>query len=457
MFSRQGNKRAVESFVVAKPSQAFYNTAGSGNNLTNPSTGAVRLADGQLGIFSVSPFGTVAMNVATDATPTLAEAPVIAFFQGTSGSANPAARQYAYPLYNRPYAKSADINGNNPVFVTKQTYVLPTTSTWVIGNAAGEADEIGTPLNQTEYTIKIGYKGRRFDEMFNPDQTLVYSPSYVTPDYTTLGTAEPLDHLIQNLAWQINRNSKAMNLINRYTRPNEHVIAFAVDSTGTAGTAIGGVDPLAAGDVLPVVNSTVGVRSITLTEDQAASIKAAALAVAGGVIADLTWSILTVDTTTAGTTTGGVADILMLMALDADLAFEDRIPEVKTNLVVALNQGFNWPTVGLVHGTKPFEGSGSARYWNLLWRATQMQRLYSLDHTMDPVIEFPTPIVDDTKYVSWAIRSNSVGDIDTYNTSISPLMSYVLVPSSESTLITAIDTALNSWLPTAGHAGVQNL
>lgn len=457
MFSRQGNKRAVESFVVAKPSQAFYNTAGSGNNITNPSTGAVRLADGQIGIFSVSPFGTVAMNVATDTTPTLAEAPVIAFFQGTSGSANPSVRQYAYPLYNRPFAKSNDINGNNPVLVTKQAYQHPTTSTWVIGNAAGEVDEIGTPINETEYTIKIGYKGRRFDELFNPDATLVYSPSYVTPNYTTLGTAEPLDHLIQNLTWQINRNSKALNLINRYSRPNEHVIAFAIDSTGASGTEIGGATPIAAGDVLPVVNTTFGVRSITLTEDQAESIKAAALAKAGGVIADLTWSVLTIDLTTAGTTTGGVADMIMLMALDADLAFEDRIPEVKTNLVVALNQGFDWPRVGLLHGTKSFEGSGTARHWNLLWRATEMQNLYSLDHTMDPVIEFPTPIVEDTKYVSWAIRSNRVADIDTANTSVSPLMSYILVPSSETTLITAIDTALNSWLPSCGHPSVQNL
>lgn len=457
MYYRQGNKRAVESFVVAKTSQAFYNTSGSGNNLTNPSTGAVRLADGQLGIFSVSPYGTVAMNVATDTTPTFAEAPVIAFFQGTSGSANPALQQYAYPLYNRPYAKSHDINGNNQVLVTKQTYQHSTSSVWVIGNAAGEVDEIGTPQDGTEYTLKIGYKGRRFDELFNPHGTLTYSPSYTTPNYTALGTAEPLDHLIQNLCWQINRNSKVLNLSNRHTRGNEHVIALAIDSTGAAGVEIGAGTPITAGDVLPVVNTNFGVRSITLTEDQAESIKAAALAVAGGVIGDLTWSVLTIDTATAGTVTGGVADIIMLVALDADLAYEDRIPEVKTNMIVSLNQGFDWPRVSLVHGSFPFEGSGTARYWNLLWRATEMQRLSGIDHTLDPVIEFPTPIVADTKYTSWHIYSQDVNDIDTFNTSVSPLGSYILVPSSETTLVAAIDTALNNWLPTTGNSIVQNI
>jgi hypothetical protein len=457
MYSRQGNKRAVESFVVAKTGQAFYNTAGSGNNLTNPSTGAVRLADGQIGIFSVSPFGSVAMNVATDTTPTLAEAPVIAFFQGTDGSANPSIQQYPYPLYNRPYAKSHDVNGNNSVLVTKQTYQHPTTAVWVLGAPAGELGEIGEPQDGTEYTIKIGYKGRRFDEMFNENGTLTYSPSYVTPNYTALNTAEPLDHLLQNLTWQINRNSKVLNLSNRHTRGNEHVIALAIDSTGTAGTPIGGATPLAAGDVLPVVNTNFGVRSIILTEDQANSIKAAALAVAGGDIADLTWSVLTIDLVTAGLTTGGVADMVMLVALDADLAFEDKIPFIKTNMVVTLNQGFEFPRVSLVQGSFPFEGSGTARQWNLKWRATEMQRLYSLDHTMSPIIEFPSPIDLNQRYVSYHVYSQDVNDIDTFNTSISPLGTYILVPATETTLITAIDTALNSWLPTTGNSIIREL
>ncbi|MDV7395561.1 hypothetical protein RZS08_29505, partial [Arthrospira platensis SPKY1] len=126
-----------------------------------------------------------------------------------------------------------------------------------------------------------------------------------------------------------------------------------------------------------------------------------ALAVAGGVIADLTWSVLTIDLATAGLTTGGVADMVMLVALDADLAFEDKIPFVKTNMVVTLNQGFEFPRVSLVQGSFPFEGSGTARQWNLKWRATEMQRLYSLDHTMSPIIEFPSPIDLNQRYVSY--------------------------------------------------------
>jgi hypothetical protein len=445
MLTVKGNKRPVESFLVANASDNLYNVAGGGNNITNPTGLAVRLANKQLGIFSAGGPGSVAANVATDATPVVGEASRIYIAQGTEYSANPGARPGArYPLWNRPYERSGDINGANPVVITRKAYAAPTHSTWVINGNDGLVAQ-----DNTEYAISIAYRGLRSDIYNSPEGTAIFKPHFTTPDYTTLQTAEPEDHLLQNLAWNINRNSKTLAFPNSRYRGNEPVVAFAIAKTGSAGTLIGGGAPITAGTVISVVNSNVGVRNITLTSAQAESIKAAALAEAGGVIANLTWRILTVDLATAGTATGGVADTLMILALDEDLAYEDRIPQVKIRLEVALTRGFDFNAVRHLQRVRAFEGTGESRVWDLMYRATHGQRKYMLDHTMDPVIEFPSPIDLTLNYTSYVIEHVNYQTVDTSNTVDAPQKTIILVPTANTTLITSLNTALNSWLTSA--------
>lgn len=445
MLTVKGNKRPVESFLVANASDPLYNVAGAGNNITNPSGLAVRLANKQLGFFSAGGPGSVAMNVATDATPTVPEASRIFIAQGTEYSANPAQRPGArFPLWNRPFERSGDINGANPVVVTRKAYAAPTHSVWVIGDNGGIVAQ-----DETEYMVSIAYRGLRSDIYNSPEGTAIYKPHFLTPNYTNLSTAEPEDHLIQNLVWNINRNSKTLSFPNSRYRGNEPVVAFAIDTTGAAGVKIGGLSPIAAGDTISVVNSAFGVRNITLTSAQAESIKAAAVAATGDPIADVDWSILTVDLATAGTATGGVADAFMILALDEDLAFEDRIPQVKVRLEVALSRGFDFNTVSNAEWSKAFEGTGEARVWDLMYRATHGQRKYMLDHTMDPVIEFPSPIDLSLNYTSYVIEHVNYQTIDTSNTVDAPQKCIILVPVANTTLITQLNTALNSWLTSA--------
>jgi hypothetical protein len=204
MYKRQNNKRPVETFLVASGAgggtgQALYNTGGSGNHINDTATGAVRLASGQLGIFAASPFGTVAMNVATDATPTLAEAPVIYVAQGTADSANPAGSTAVYPLWSRPYERSGDIKAGR-VIATKQAYVAPTKSIWVIGDTGALATGGIVAYDNTEYGVSVAMRGREQDEMFNGSlNTKSVNVYYSTPNYTSLGTAFPIDHLVQNM------------------------------------------------------------------------------------------------------------------------------------------------------------------------------------------------------------------------------------------------------------------
>ena len=141
---------------------------------------------------------------------------------------------------------------------------------------------------------------------------------------------------------------------------------FVLQSREKSGNGDGasGTTALAAGDVVPVINTNVGVRSITLTEAMATSIKNAAVAAASEfagstvAIADLEWNILTVDTTTAGLTTGGVADLIMLVSLDSTPVFKDRIPQVRTRLQVGLTTGFDFNLVGNTQYSAAYEGHG---------------------------------------------------------------------------------------------------
>lgn len=455
----QNNKRAVETFLVAATSGTVPNL---GTALVNSSTGAINLTNGQIGIFAAYPMdgGSVLnMNTAINHSTTystISNAPWIQIFQGTADSANPGGSSYKYPLFPRPYEASQVIKGTNNIVVTKQVPVDPSFSTWVIGSA--QAAQTGvTALDNTEYTISVAYRGRMMDELYSPEATNHTNFSYTTPNYTALSTAEPVDHLLQNLAWQINRNSKAVAVNRTKYRGSEPVVALLVDSNSpSAGTAIGGVSPIAAGDVIPVVSTNFGTRSITLTAAQATSIKNAMIAATGEAIADVDANIIEIDLATAGTTTGGVGDTLILLALDRDQAFEDRIPQLKTRLDVALTSGFGTDVYN-EEEVQSSEGQGQGRVLDLWYKATHGQRKYNLDHTMDPVVEFPSPIDVDDAYNVYTIRHEDVNAVDTFNTVVSPMREILCIPDANTTLVTAIDNILGAWVASANGTGIVTL
>lgn len=452
----QNNLRAVETFLVAATTEDALPAADT--LLTDSSTGAVNLNDGQLGIFQAYPMDgalTRAYHAALDAADEVVDAPWIQIYQGTADSANPAGGTATYPLWVRPYEASQVIVGSNNLVVTKQAPVAPTISTWVVGVPGGTGAI--TALDNTEYAMSIAYRGRMMDELYSPEATNHFNPSYLTPNYTTLGTAEPEDHLIQNLCWVINRNSKALAVNRTKFRGSEPVIALAVMATSpTAGAEIGGaVDPLLAGDFLPIVNTNVGVRGITLTQAQVTSIQNAAVAATGAVsVAALDANILTIDLTTAGTTTGGVADMIILLALDRDQAFEDRVPQVKTRLQVGLTRGFDFNLVYNNEEVFASEGQGQGRWLDLWYKATHGQRKYNLDHTLDPVIEFPSPIDTADSYFQYTIIHEDVNQVNIGGTSVSPMREILLIPEENTNLVTAFEAVLDPWVASANGVGI---
>jgi hypothetical protein len=457
----QNNKRANETFLVAGTNDTTVPNLGTA--LVNSSTGAINLNDGQIGFFAAYPFdGGSVLNFNTTLNhtttySTIANAPWIQIYQGTADSANPGASTARYPLFPRPFEASQVIKGSNNLVVTKQAPVDPTLSTWVIGAAMANAEI--TALDNTEYGISIAYRGRMMDELYSPEATNHMNHLYTTPNYTTLATAEPTDHLLQNLAWNINRNSMAVAVNRTKYRGSEPVVALLVQSLNSPsdGVAIGGVDPIAAGDTIPVVNTTnFGTRSIVLTAQQATSIKNAMIAATGEAIADVDANILEIDLATAGTVTGGVADTIILLALDRNQAYEDRVPQLKVRLDVALPLGFD-TTTHIDEYVNASEGQGQGRVLDLWYKATHGQRKYSLDHTMDPVISFTSPIDTADAYYQYTIMHEDVNQVDTGNVVVSPLKEVLLVPDENTTLITAIDNVFGAWVTSANGTGIVTI
>lgn len=432
------NKRAVENWLVAKSTTTMPTTG----TLNNTSTGVVNLADGQLGIVSDSIYGTKAMNAFVDSTPTFAETPVIAIYQGTADSANPAATS-TYPLSTRPYERSGSIDGRNSVItMTKEPYRAGTSCIWAVGGPGSDPNAINV-LDETEYALRIAYRGYRIEEFFSSEEAASTRASITTPDFTSLGTAEPGDWIVNYLGWNINRNSQALNIPTRFAA-TDPIVALAVTETTSGATAISSLAP---GDFLPVVNTQFGIRGITLTTAQHDALDAAATA------SGFT-HFITIDLANAGTTTGGVGEGLFLIALDSPTAYLDYIPQVETRLQVGLTAGFDTNVVLNAEQVAADPGAGIARKLDLLYKETQGQRKYNLRHEEIPVVEYPSPIDLSATYTVYNILHSKKSSTDIINQTVQPFREIVCIPSTNTTLITNFEAFFNTWLPLTGNNAI---
>lgn len=427
------NKRhALENFIVAAAAQTTMPTSGT---VSNTSTGAVNLADGRLGIASDSVYGSVAMNTFLGATPTIDNAPVIKIYQGTSASANPGGATATYPLSVRSYESTAPIDGRTLVTVTKQAFREAKHNIWALGGIPSGTTDINI-LDDTEYRVRIAYRGYRMEEFYSMEEAASTRVSITTPDFTnTPAITSPLDWIVTYLGWNIDRNSQALNIPTRFAA-NDPIVAIAVTTTASGATTIASLN---VGDFLPVVNTQFGIRGITLTQAMLDSLDAAATATGFT-------HFVTIDTANAGTATGGTAEGLFLMALRNTTSYLDYIPQTEVRLVVGLPGGFDTTTVLNSEVVKADPGQGYARDLDLFYKETQGQRKYGLRHELIPVIEYPSPIDLTLTYVVYNIMHGKQTAMDSINQGYQPFRELILIPTTNTTLITNFEAALNPWL-----------
>ena len=211
-------------------------------SLTNDSTGAVDLGAKEIGLINMSTAASdntgakVALNTFLDTGAgafASSSFPAIKLVQGTENSANP-------PVDNRPgikraYESSATIQADEKVWMNIKSARAGSYSVVALAdiNVSDEA----------EYRLRIGFFGKYHDIMYSggTTSTPVYSPYYVSPDYSALitagdlsGTPEALDHLVKNLVVATNKNSAAFSLPQINRGGQQLVMALAVAADGAA-------------------------------------------------------------------------------------------------------------------------------------------------------------------------------------------------------------------------------
>jgi hypothetical protein len=447
---KKSNRRAFANFLVNKRGVAIYNTPNT--TLTVPSTNAIVVADGSIGFFDASGMGSKAINTSLNNTTTLAQSPEFFILQGNENSATPWVNNSTGPLWTRPYERSNTIEGQGIISVTKQSYAKPTHSTWVTGGPAGA---IVAQPNKT-YQLGVAFRGHQMEEYYSTEEALYVNASFTTPDYVTLATPRPLDHMIQNLLYTFNRNSSELTINAVNLRGNYPVIAFAVDTTGATGTLI---SSLTANTFLPVVNTPNGVKGIYLTSDMVDSLKASITASNANIPGA---SIITIDLATAGALAGGNANAFMTMALDNRPAYFDYGTKFKNQIIVGLTSGFDSSVVRNKEYSFAFEGQGTGVQLDRMYRNDHGQRKYDLINVEHPIVEFPSPIDKTDTYNMYVIthqasQSKSINQgFDFFHKEmiLVPTLVKGVVDVAANPQVTALDSFLNTYLASANKSGV---
>lgn len=421
----RGSKRAVESILVTKGDAALKTVSTA---LTD-ANGNISVADGQLGV--INPATSVTLPVGA----TKANTPFIKIVQGTPTSANVPSSS-TYPFVTKPYEASAVIDTAKVHNIYAQPYSGPTSSLTVVGAPVGSTGEI-TPLDKEKYTLTLGFRGRRQDEYESSLHNIpVMTVEYNTPDYTTLGTVSPLDSLVQNVVYQINKNSRAFGFNLPSYGGNLPVLAFAVNSAGGSGVAI----TSAVGTVIPVVTVSGFTRNYVVTQDLFDTLAAA---VTNGALLN-TATIEVVDLSTAGAAAN--ADQVVIVALDDTVAYEDRTPFVKVRIDVGAGEAFASTLTLVKVGSKAYEGQGTFRQWNIFYKNTAGQRKYSQYRGFEAIrIDYPSPIVVGAKYSALIFEHYDANQVSFAGTSNSPQKTIILVPTGDTTTKTALQTFVSNF------------
>lgn len=198
------------------------------------------------------------------------------------------------------------------------------------------------PTSDTQYSGYIISNG--------PNQTLTNGVhnvnnlvNFETPDYVALGTVDPLDHMLQNFAYNANVYSSAANNNCKKFNGSQPFVTFAV---GTADKKFG---DLVAGDIIPFLRCTGADACTPLDETISITIDESMICAIGCLLSknpDLAaYGITVIDPTTAGQAVNTVGLVTLSLRQDM-LEFVDgcnncQNPEyLQSNARLSLGEGF---------------------------------------------------------------------------------------------------------------------
>lgn len=436
------SKVKIEKILIADGNSALV---AGGTALIHPTTGVINLTDGQLGIFA-GDGGTITKNTAIAAGTTKFDAPNIYIAQGNANSANPKVASSS-PLPIRAYERSQIVKAGFVGPYTGRASAAGTNCTWLVGRKDGTGAEI-VPLSDTYYKLTLAFSGRMVEYLNGRNSAAIY-PEFTTRDFDDLGIATETnqrDYVVQNLVANANMESKVY--------PNNpsgaEVVALAISETGVGtGTAISGI---AAGNITIGVDAEGNNIVVVFTSEMVTSLKKA-LTANGGPL-DNTAEIVAYNTATAGNGST-TADVMAFIMLDRDLAYFDRIPQIKSRVNVGLEEGFS----SLVYNAQvaaAYEGEGKGRHWKLYYESTDELRKFNTEQLPSAYVMQYTSEIDesDTYYVY--TFDHALPDVTSGGEYTDmPHKTIVIIPSGDTTTLASFEAVLNPWMESCGLPAVN--
>lgn len=442
-MTNRTNQPKVDTFIVASGNQAFP----TGGDPLVPATGnAMGVANGQIAVVDAD------TGLFLTAGDTAADSPRIKIVQGTPNSADISGLDGNSAAYSdKPYVSSYVIDSNFAITATAKAQSVQTRSAFLLGDTAANAGSI-TPLDLTQYKMNLTFDGRRQNKAYSShgfDSTIAY---YTTPDYTTLGTTNSLDHLVKNVAYQLNINSAAVDHIPVKYGARKPFIAFAVRVDTVAAGAGTALSALAAGT--PFNFMVRNGQTLTYTPD-AAFIATITEAIANSALAAGS-TIEVIDLSDAGATANR-AEAILLVALDESgrAVVEDREPTTRVRLRVGVANQFNGTSVSLVEASFPNEDEGTGRYWNLEYKLNAKHNVWSQEWVgLSNQLIVPPNYIDETQeYNAFIIEHHNVKPEVNDFTYTNMQRIIILVPAtagaSEANTLGSLNSTLAVWLRSA--------
>lgn len=379
---------------------------------------------------------------------TVAKNPKVQLVQGTPTTQDFASLSGA-PNEVPPFVISHVLDGNNPISMEVQAAAAPRNSAWVLTGVSA--------LDERSYQLHVGFTGVRNNREFSISGIEMLSVEYTTPDYSTAGYTDDLDHLLQTFAYKVNLNSSAFNVASpAVARGNKDVVCLGINVSG------GGADPdlstFSVGGTIPVMSVGGTTYSIPVTDGVKSAIDAA---VANSTLAN-TSEVVPIDPATAGSAAD--VDALLFISLDKDKAIvTDKEFSVKTRLHVGVEYNFNSPSLSLTEVSTSYEGQGQGSHWKLIWEDRAGLNIYTQQNRpMGEEYIIPVEFIDETKYYNANIITNAWTETINYShTNQFPRRVIVLTECDTNTIGTsAVGNAVGSlnsivkvWLESGNNDG----
>lgn len=433
----------------------------SGSNTALVASGALvgagtslNIGDGQLGVLSADPAGTIAPDNFITAGTTAANVKAIKVAQGNAQSVD-LRKVNAMVPDRRPLEVSNAIWSDKVLSVTCRKPELPRYQLTHIKGVSGLTEG-------KRYQLNLFLESERGDQAFGLNREQI-SSTVTLPT----GTAQDADYVLQKMGIDINRQSRVVGQ-SALTAGNKPIMVLGLLSGQDPGTKKV-LSEYAAGDTVPVV--TLGGTAHTWTADMT-FINSLNKAIA----ADATFGnneIVSLGATAPGTT--AAIDGLLIVVLHEETAYAyDDVKELAVRAQVGFGVpiGETKPNFTQVQATSAFEGAGRGRQLALAFDERARQQLFNLQrHPVDgeyfvqagnPIDQSSYYITTTIEYMDEELTINS--EPRSYKRAIIALKSAVSNPAAtaatayafattNATTVTSLNATLGAWLESA--AGVQ--